>query len=235
MRHINSLHIIALLCVLSLTHWSATCRSLPVIQVAGHVYGTVMDTNDARITEARITIDGEGITRTVSTAEDGTYKVNLPIGIYQIRVNRRGFCPSRRAPFRVQPSMRIMLNFVLTACPIANDLNIVEGQYKGETDRYRNSLEEEVFHLKHPSRVPLEILVQYRGRQKDGHFIEYQGAVISYDVLTIRSDKVRLNTNTYRVEIEESAIIENGKRSIRVKRATVDLPSGKLRLLTASR
>lgn len=201
-------------------HQSATA------QTTGQVRGTVVDVNDARVAGATITVEGEGATRAVTTAEDGTYRIELPTGIYRIRVNSRGFCPARRAPFRVQPSTDVMLNFILTACPIVNNITVVNGQYAGETDRYQDPFREEVFRLAHPSGAPLELLLRYKERREDGSIIEYREAALSYDALMIRADKVRLDPRTFRVEAEGNVIVEDGKRCVRARRAVVNLQTG---------
>jgi hypothetical protein len=229
MRRINIAQITVLLFAanamgLAALHHQATAKA------TGQLRGTVVDTNDARIAGATVTVEGEGVTLAVMTADDGTYKIELPSGIYRIRVNSTGFCPARRAPFRMQPSNTIMLNFNLKVCPIVNGITIVDGQYVGETDRYQDPLREEVIPLAHLSGAPLELLVRYGERREDGNFIDYRGATVSYDALTIRADKVRLNPSTFRLEAESNVFVEDGKRCVRVKRAIVDLRTGEPKL-----
>ena len=39
--------------------------------------GTVVDMNESRVSDAAVTVEGEGLTRTVATSEDGTYKIKV--------------------------------------------------------------------------------------------------------------------------------------------------------------
>lgn len=191
-------------------------------QTAGQVRGTVMDTNEAGVSGAKLVIEGGGKTYTTSTTEDGTYNIELPPGIYRVKVSSMGFCPTRRAPFRLKSSARVALNFTLTVCPIVNSVAIVNGQYIGETDRYQDPFNEEVLPLAHPSSALLELLIRFKERRKDGNFIEYREATVSYNTLTIRAQKVLLNPTTFRLKAEGSVIVEDNQRYIRVRQLTVD-------------
>jgi hypothetical protein len=123
----------------------------------------------------------------------------------------------------------------------------------GETDRYKDQFKEEIFPLAHPMGAPLELLVRYGSRQEDQDIVEYRGAImvydqhadtaagsvhrvkclgvsISYDLLTIRADKVRLNRTTFRLEAEGNVLIEDGKQAFRTSRALVDLKADEPRV-----
>ncbi|MGH9928100.1 MAG: carboxypeptidase regulatory-like domain-containing protein [Pyrinomonadaceae bacterium] len=222
------------------SHQSSTTK------VTGELSGTVVDMNEARVSGATVTIEGEALTRAIATAEDGTYKIELPVGTYRIKAARTGFCPARRAPFRALSSTSIILNFTLIPCSIVNDITIKNGQYVGETDRYKDPFKEEVFPLVHPSGASLELLVRYGARQENPEIIEYRGTVVSYDEhadtptgsirrekylgvtfsydsLMIRADKVQLDPKTFRLEAEGNVVIEDGKRCVTARRALVDL------------
>lgn len=249
MRRIKIAQIAALLFAANAMALAAPYHRSSTAQATGQVRGAVIDTNEARVSGATVTIEGEGTTRTVSTAEDGTYQIEMPTGIYRIRVNNRGFCPARRAAFRMQPSTSTTINFTLIVCPLIHEMKTVNGQDVGEVARYRDPFKEEVFPLTHRSVAPLELVVRYGERREDKSIIEYRGAVvsydehaanpagsarrseylgvtISYDALMILADKVQLNTSTFRLEAEGNVIVEDGKRCVRVRRAVVELQTG---------
>lgn len=222
----------------------ATLRHQHIIgQPRGHVSGTVTDITEARVSGATITIEGEGAKRTITAANDGTYEVELPVGIYRIKVNSAGFCPARRAAFKVQSLTVATFGFTLVVCPTVNNIIVENGRYKGETDGYQSPFKEEDFPVG-PAGSPLDLLIRYGRRRKDGNIIEYTGykssiqytghssgdkrlgVTVSYNLLTINAEKVRLNPKTLRLEAEGSVVIENGRQQTYAKRAVVEFKAG---------
>jgi len=240
---------IVLLFVANAMAFAALHHQSSTAQVTGQLSGTVVDINEARVSGATVTVEGEGVTRTVATAEDGTYKTELPVGTYRIKATRTGFCPARRAPFRAVSSTSTILNFTVIPCPIVNDINIKNGQFIGETDHYKDPFKEETLSLTDLAGAPLELLVRYGSRREDQNTVEYRGAVVgydehaktptgsvrcekylgvsvSYDSLMIRADKVRLDPKTFRLEAEENVVVEEGEHISYAKRIEVEFRSG---------
>ena len=79
-------------------------------QPSGKLAGTVSDLNEARVHGATVVVTIKGVTRTTTTNEEGAYELDLPSGIYRITVASIGFCPSRRASFRIKPSTAVTFN-----------------------------------------------------------------------------------------------------------------------------
>ena len=250
---VNIAPIIVLLLLANAVTLAAKHRQSSTTKATGWLSGTVVDINEARVSGATITIEGEGLTRAIATAEDGTYRIELPVATYRIKATGTGFCPARRAPFRARSSTSMILNFALIPCPIVSGIEIKNGQYVGETDRYKDPLKEEVFPLVHPSGAPLELLVRYGARQENREIIEYRGTVVgydehldtpagfirrqkylkvafSYDSLMIRADKVQLDPKSFRLEAEGNVVIEDGKRCVTARRVLVDLRTADPRL-----
>jgi hypothetical protein len=245
MTYIRSLQIIVLLFVLNVVSLATLHNQA---SVAGQVTGTVIDLNDARVAGANITVEGEGLTRTTVTAEDGTYRLELPAGTFRIRVARTGFCPASRAPFRTVESTSIIFNFTMIPCSLVNELKMEKGKYAGERDRYKDPFKEEAIPVAGARTPALDLLVRYGSRQEDGTKIEYKGAVvsydsfsgptgsarvdkylgasISYDSLMIRADKVVVDRNSLRIEAEGNVVVEDGKQRRCGKRAEVRFESG---------
>jgi len=57
----------------------------------GKIKGAILDVNDARVTNAGITIEGNKIKRVVKSDDQGQFEVSLPAGSYQITVKANGF------------------------------------------------------------------------------------------------------------------------------------------------
>jgi hypothetical protein len=67
--------------------------------------GTVYDTNGSVIPSSHVLAQNfAGKEYRTTTNGEGVYKIELPIGIYAIRVDAPGFCPSRVRLFRVRNS-----------------------------------------------------------------------------------------------------------------------------------
>src|SRR4051812_20041967 len=81
-------------------------QSIASIQATGKIRGTVrfIDSNGLAISNALVTLNGEGLTYKVSTDSNGTYEIEAPPGIYHLRFDSAGFCPSRRAAFQLRAS-----------------------------------------------------------------------------------------------------------------------------------
>jgi hypothetical protein len=243
---INILSIILLLSTVSAFAFIAKGRQSLLPKPTTKLSGTVMDMNDSLVSGATVTVEGEGLKQAVATSEDGTYEIGLPAGTYRIKVARTGFCPAHRAPFRAQSSASIIINFILIPCSIENDITIKDGQYVGETDRYRDPFKEEVFPPVHRTGLPLELLVRYGSRQQDQNIVEYRGTsvgydehadtpagsvrrekylgvTVNYDLLMIRADKVRLDPTTFQLEADGNVVVEDGRRCVKGRRVVVDL------------
>jgi hypothetical protein len=226
---------------------SAPYQSPPATaEPTGLLAGTVADISEARVPGATVFVESEGATRTALTNEEGTYRIKLPFGIYRIRVESSGFCPSNRTPLRVQPDTTARINFTLIPCGVGNHLRIENGQYKGEIDRHEDPFKEEIFSPAHSANAPFDLLVRYGERRQEKNSIEYQGTAVSYneydatnpagsvrrstyqgvtviyDALTIRADQVSLDPKTFRIKAKGNVIFEDGKRLTRAENAEVE-------------
>lgn len=192
-------------------------------QSPGHVNGTISDSNGAVVTNVTVAFETNGQTRKVVTNREGYYEIELPIGLYHVTTHVPGFCAARRALFRVQPSSNTLLNLTLTVCPLANILKMDKsGRYVGEEHRYIDPFESESFPIRTSSDARLNLLIRYGQHRRTNGTVEYHGAkvvngvpsgvTISYDVLTIVADKVRLNKKTLLLQAEGNVIVEDGKR-----------------------
>src|SRR5258708_730463 len=84
-------------------------------QNAGSISGTVSDPSDAAVSGAKITMTNEltGLSRTTSTAGDGSYSVlQLAVGIYRVEAEGKGFAKTSRSrgAFGTNPKGRLALS-----------------------------------------------------------------------------------------------------------------------------
>lgn len=222
----------------------------PQIKVAKPTFllsGIVTDITDARMQNAILTIAGDE-ERKIIADDEGFYKVELPLGTYTITAWRGGFCAARRPAFHVLSSANIKFDFTLVSCPIANVLQIKDGQYTGESDVSLVPYKEEMFPVASADK-PSDLLIQYGKRSEDENVIQYAGftstihyqysedptpvqeqkrlkVIINYNLLTIRAKKVRLNKKTLDLELEGDVVIEDNKEVIEAELADVIFKAG---------
>jgi hypothetical protein len=215
-----------LLPLLTLTAGTSSAQAIP----AGHVRGTIFDSNKAVVTNVRVTFEALGEKRETVTNWEGHYDIELPIGTYQITTHAQGFSDYLRAPFRVESSSSTTINATLVVCSLAHFLKIdKEGKYIGEEAHCLDPFKSESFY---PNSSGLGLLIRYGNRRKGPDIVEYggvpvtngipSGVTITYDLLTIVADKVSLNTKTYQLEADGNVTIEDGNQTLTMRNAKVD-------------
>ena len=198
--------------------------------------GTVLDTNNSVIVGATIIVEGRVLKNQINTttAEDGTYSIQLPVGIYRISVNKAGFCRTRRADFRLRTS-NTTINFTLVVCPIVHSLILEDGKYKGETSRNQPPFKEDEFSID-PSSGVLNLVVQYGERIETEKAIHYKGFALSdrscfgvvatYDLMTLRADRLLFDRKSLRLRAEGNVVYEMSEKRTNAVLVEVDLHDG---------
>lgn len=74
------------------------------------IVGVVLDANNARITEAIITIENAQFSRVLLSDDEGNFEIKLPAGTYQMTVEKDGFQTFELSPFRAKAHVRELLN-----------------------------------------------------------------------------------------------------------------------------
>jgi hypothetical protein len=190
---------------------------------SGSVRGTIFDSNEAVVQNVKVYFESDTLKRETVTNDEGDYKIELPVGVYQVTTNSIGFCTSQRAPFRVQASSDNLINLTLVVCPLANIFTLdKDNKIVGEECRYIDPFQSESFQISKASDATLNLLVRYGNRQEKENVVEYQGAevkngvpsgvFVNYDVLTIVAEKVRFNKKTLLLEASGNIVVEDGKR-----------------------
>ena len=82
-------------------------------QSTGSVRGIITDQGKGRIVNAKILAEKRGFRRTVMSDADGRYEIQLPDGIYEIRVKQDGFIPSKAERIQIKGNKILELDFVL--------------------------------------------------------------------------------------------------------------------------
>jgi Carboxypeptidase regulatory-like domain len=105
-------------------------------QVTGSFSGTVTDKSGSAVSGATVTItsQGTGATRETTTDEVGHYTFNLlPVSLYTIRVEFKGFQPVETKDARLQVDERRELDFTLSPASVSTAVEVVASEVAVET------------------------------------------------------------------------------------------------------
>lgn len=200
-------------------------------QSTGRLKVTVLDTIDRIVPNVPITIEGNGQKQTFVSDEELCHEFALPAGLYHI-TSQKGvgyFYPFRRAPFRVVPGNTTLINIT----PSFRVLAI--GTVLGEKDLIELAPEPKFQYLAVPQspNPELTLLVQYDHKREDKRAIEYTdgerpftGVIVTYDIITICADKVRIEKDSLRLTAEGNVVIEDGKQRVHTKGKVLEFKNG---------
>jgi hypothetical protein len=115
---------------------AACCGQLTYGQATGSFLGTVTDKSGAPISGATVTItsQGTGATRGTKTDDAGHYIVNLlPVSIYTIRVEFKGFQTTETKDVKLQVDEQRELDFTLALSTVSSSVEVVANAVAVET------------------------------------------------------------------------------------------------------
>ena len=87
----------------------------------GTLAGMVLDPGKARVPRAKILLEAKGFKREITSADDGTYSIDLPEGKCKIRVERDGFYPFQKNGLRIVSGGLVRFDVVIKG--IRNDVD----------------------------------------------------------------------------------------------------------------
>src|SRR5277367_735938 len=140
MSAIRSLRAAALVCLVALLFVFGAATNAQTFR--GTILGTVTDSSGAAVSAATVTVKntGTGLTRTVTTAEDGSYAVpELPIGTYSVTVTNTGFKTGVVNGLAVDVSTQVRADVVLQAGDVAQQIE-VQGDTLPQVDTTEDTL-----------------------------------------------------------------------------------------------
>jgi len=189
----------------------------------GRVKGTVMDANGAVITIPRpsIIFEGKGELKRVAVNDSGDYEITLPAGVYRVTTEIPGFYPFRRAAFRVLPGSDILINIVPTPRYLVRGTTV---SARESADVAAPSPRYDEFHV---TEGPISLLIQFQKKHRANGNIEYEGAILTYDALTIQSDNLSFNRTRLGLKaFGKRVVVEDGKQLVQVKLAKMTFKRG---------
>jgi Carboxypeptidase regulatory-like domain len=125
-----------LLAVVSCVALFCFCGQGASAQAVGSFQGTVVDKSGSPITGAKVTVtsQGTGAIREAETDETGHYTVNLlPVGVYTVRVEFKGFQPAESKDIKLQVDEQRELDFSLSPATVSSTVEVVANEVAVET------------------------------------------------------------------------------------------------------
>jgi len=191
----------------------------------GYVEGRIVDQTDAVVPEAKIEFRSSGSIYSAATGANGTYRIELPEGRYEITVRKPGFC-YRRSPFRISPAEISTINAMLSVCAVANVLTIENGVSRSH-DELKPTYTEESIAVSCGTAEKLEMLILYGVREQDADTAVYEGnrlfetVVATYDNVTVQARQIRLDRRSLYLYATGSVVIDTGGQRSEVEKATL--------------
>ncbi len=138
-RSFRSLGVVVFLCAALLL---LNCGRMNAQTFRGTILGTVTDSSGSSVPGATVIIKnvGTGLTRTVSTSDDGSYAApELPIGNYSVTVEKQGFKEGIVTGIQVEVSSERRADFTLQPGELAQIVE-VKGEELSQVESTSNTL-----------------------------------------------------------------------------------------------
>lgn len=213
-----------LLLIVSAIGGKALHTSSRKIQSMARIRGAVMDSNAAVIITPKPTIvfkRNKAISRVVAN-ENGDYEITLPPGVYTVTTEIAGFYPFRRAKFRLLRGSDVMINLVPTPRYLIRGTTVSASE---SIDVPSPAPKYDEFHIRGGEG---RLLIQFEKKRIANSEIEYEGAILTYDALTVYADRLSFNKAQLRLKASgKRVVVEDGKQRVQVKRAAVGFKAGK--------
>jgi hypothetical protein len=181
-----------------------------------HVRGTVTDPLGAAVPGAEITFNGEQTARTTMTNASGRYEIDLPLGRYTMKAERRGLRTYRRPLFLVSLPTDLMFDITLPVGQMVD--RIIAGKVVSErSDQPFNYYGEEFLPLPSKDGVPFQVFVRYFRRTATDDHLEYtdektpyeEPVLVAYNLFSLQADKVIYDAQKRTIEASGNVIAVN--------------------------
>jgi hypothetical protein len=207
----------------------------------GVLKGTVLDTNDAVVPNAVVTLASRKRTVKATSSASGQYSFKIDPGIYSLTVDapRLGFGTTYRSHIRISPGLTRTLDLRLYGKILVLDPNVVPS--KEPTDHppllLVNFTFEEVPNMspgevgsgmvRFASKCESPSLSTYMPRFMDSDAGRY-GVAFSYDLFTITADRLEINSRSKEIYAFGNIVIDDeGEHSKQTGAIKITIKDGK--------
>lgn len=195
-------------------------------QPTGKLKITIFDTADRIVPNVQVSIQGNGTRQAFMSGDQASHEFDLPSGIYTITTEMsNGYnYPFRRSDFFVEAGATILINVLPPMRITSVGTGVGTGSFVDVAPRPKY----QEFKVPGSSKPEMNLVVQYDQKSERGGVIEYKdgarpfsGVVVTYNVMTIVADVVRLDKETLRIEARGNVIVEDGKKRERVEQKEI--------------
>ena len=178
---------------------AALTRGVPAAAQAqlgtGAIAGVILDTSDAAVPGARVTVinTGTGLSRTVETSRTGQFSAPvLPPGTYQISVERDGFAAIRQSDLLVTVGATVNLRFAMEPKGVTETVEVQARQTLDSTKTNQSTLIDraQIDELPINGRRADQFALLTPGVTRDGRFglLSYRGQSGVFNNFTIEGN-----------------------------------------------
>lgn len=171
-----------------------------------------------------ILILGNGIKKEIVSG-NGVYSVNLPEGLYSLSTAETFDNYSfKRAKFRIKANQTTYLSI---DPPLRISAILTYLDKEGFRDKYVTEPKPHYFRLKLPNNnSELDLQIRYFEKKNNGKITEYKKALVTYDTLSIYSDKITLDKKNKIVAEGKNVVLEDGEKRERVSKVSLEIKNG---------
>jgi|ERR1022692_1024402 hypothetical protein len=214
----------ALLLILMLRGFLLGQASAPVTQPQTfHIKGTITDPIEAVVPRAKVTFQGERLSKTVTPNDSGVYEADLPLGDYTMTTEAKGLRTYQRPLFRVTSPTSLTFNIVLPGGKIVDRVETPATPEQIATANRASTVDlpyygEELLPVPSSDGVPHEIYIRYtRGKRADkshsytGEKAPYEDPVfVAYNLFSLQADRVTYDEKSRIIEASGNVVVADG-------------------------
>jgi hypothetical protein len=175
------------------------------------VHGTIADQTGGVIPGTRVSFQSDLLTKEALTNNRGIYEVDLPLGVYTMIAEYRGFNVFHRPPFRVAKPTSITFDATLI---VASTCDMEGIDPTGEAHKAACAREES-FLIPSEDHVPFQLYIHYGTRSQSGSTYFYgnrkgrydEPVFVAYNLCSLQADNVVYNAALRVLEAKGNVIV----------------------------
>ncbi len=185
--------------------------------------GSVRDYNGAAYVcdSCAVTVTSPGFRKTTILDDRGTFRMELPPGLYSITTEIPRTYPLKRAAFRLNAGETVTLDLVPRLRILGIETEITDEGMRDSVHQAK-PLQHEELDLDPQGRM--RAILEFERREARRKTVTYGEAVLTYDSVTVYADKIAYNSASKRLEATgDRVVVDSGGTRRITKRAKLRL------------